>query len=226
MVLGGSLEEGHFRDHRPPYRYRPHEKILETICDSEGPFRSWTEEGVLFVSVLDDHFMTLAHTDPASVGKKEEDPFLRNSLRTSRISTRLYQPDEGEEVLEIGKSFPFNPGSNGLVLIGYSPKRFIPCSLRSKKTWPSLSFSFSSLGACDYVDLGQSEPASQECETDGGPDPIGREALLAGPSCCRSAHEIRNPLNAIGMGLQRLKREFTPQEESKKRSISHSPSSS
>jgi signal transduction histidine kinase len=30
------------------------------------------------------------------------------------------------------------------------------------------------------------------------------------------AHEIRNPLNAIGMGLQRLKREFLPQEESQK----------
>ena len=30
------------------------------------------------------------------------------------------------------------------------------------------------------------------------------------------AHEIRNPLNAMGMGLQRLKREFLPQEESKK----------
>ena len=30
------------------------------------------------------------------------------------------------------------------------------------------------------------------------------------------AHEIRNPLNAMGMGLQRLKREFLPQDESKK----------
>jgi signal transduction histidine kinase len=30
------------------------------------------------------------------------------------------------------------------------------------------------------------------------------------------AHEIRNPLNAMGMGLQRLKREFIPQEEAKR----------
>ncbi|MGZ3589693.1 MAG: two-component system sensor histidine kinase NtrB, partial [Thermodesulfobacteriota bacterium] len=30
------------------------------------------------------------------------------------------------------------------------------------------------------------------------------------------AHEIRNPLNAMGMGLQRLKREFLPTDESKR----------
>ena len=30
------------------------------------------------------------------------------------------------------------------------------------------------------------------------------------------AHEIRNPLNAMGMGIQRLKREFPPTEESKR----------
>jgi signal transduction histidine kinase len=30
------------------------------------------------------------------------------------------------------------------------------------------------------------------------------------------AHEIRNPLNAMGMGLQRLKREFLPPDESKR----------
>ena len=30
------------------------------------------------------------------------------------------------------------------------------------------------------------------------------------------AHEIRNPLNAMGMGLQRLKREFLPPDETKK----------
>jgi len=30
------------------------------------------------------------------------------------------------------------------------------------------------------------------------------------------AHEIRNPLNAISLGLQRLQREYSPQEESKK----------
>jgi signal transduction histidine kinase len=31
------------------------------------------------------------------------------------------------------------------------------------------------------------------------------------------AHEIRNPLNAIGLGLQRLRREFVPQEETQNR---------
>jgi signal transduction histidine kinase len=31
------------------------------------------------------------------------------------------------------------------------------------------------------------------------------------------AHEIRNPLNAMGMGLQRLRREFLPEEEPKRK---------
>ncbi len=173
-------------------------------------------EGVLFVSALDDQFMTLAHTDTAFVGRKEEDPFLRNSLQSSGISTRLYQPDKGEEVLEISKSFPLNHGSKGLLLIGYSPKEIHPVLTQIKKNVALSILFFLIFGvlAITWIWVNQNRHLKKVKQMEDRIQLAERLSSL-GHLAAGVAHEIRNPLNAIGMGLQRLRREFTPQEKTK-----------
>ena len=50
-------------------------------------------EGILYISVQDTSLNTLAHMDPTLIGKRDEDPFLKNALQSNRVFSRHYQSD-------------------------------------------------------------------------------------------------------------------------------------
>jgi Spy/CpxP family protein refolding chaperone len=70
-------------------------------------------ESILYISVQDASFNTLSHTNPALIGKKEEDPFLRYSLLNHQLSSRHYQSLKGEEIFEVVKSFSLKDKTMG-----------------------------------------------------------------------------------------------------------------
>ena len=174
-------------------------------------------EGIRYISVLDTSLNTLAHTDQTDVGKREEDPFLRNCLQGGRLLSRHYPSDKGEEIFEVAKSFSLKDKPMGLIRIGYSPKEIYPILAQIKKNVALSIFFFLVLGisaiALIWVNQNRNFRKMKEME-----DRIQLAERLSslGHLAAGVAHEIRNPLNAMGMGLQRLKREFLPTEESKK----------
>ena len=174
-------------------------------------------EGILYISVQDPSLNTLAHMDPTLIGKRDEDLFLKNALQSNRAFSRHYQPTQGEEIFEVVKSISLNGKSIGLIRIGYSPKEIYPVLSQIKKNVALSIFIFLILGisAITLIGVNQNRHLRRMKEMEDRIQLAGRLSSL-GHLAAGVAHEIRNPLNAMGMGLQRLKREFLPQDESKR----------
>jgi signal transduction histidine kinase len=173
-------------------------------------------EGIRYISVSDGSLNILAHTDQTLVGRREEDPFLRNALQGNRLLSRHYQ-DKGEEIFEVVKSFSLKDSTMGLIRIGYSPKEIYPVLSQIKKNVALSIFFFLFLGisAITLIWVNQNRNLRKMKEMEDRVHLAERLSSL-GHLAAGVAHEIRNPLNAMGMGLQRLKREFLPPDESKR----------
>ncbi len=174
-------------------------------------------EGILFVSVQDANLLTLAHTDTSLIGKKAEDPFIKSGLQSKKPLSRLYRPAKGEEVFEVVKSFAMKDQPAGLIRIGYSSGEIRPLLSEIKKSVALSVFFFLILGvsATTLIWVNQDRHLRKMEEMEDRIQLAERLSSL-GHLAAGVAHEIRNPLNAMGMGLQRLRREFLPQEESKR----------
>lgn len=174
-------------------------------------------EGILYISVQDISLNTLAHTDTTFIGKREEDAFLKNSLQHTKVLSRRTPSFNEEEIFEVVKSFSLEDKIMGLIRIGYSPKEIYPVLNQIKKN-VALSISiFLILGisAITWIWVNQNRHLKKMKELEDRIQLAERLSSL-GHLAAGVAHEIRNPLNAMGMGLQRLKREFHPLDESKK----------
>ncbi len=174
-------------------------------------------EGILYISVQDASLNTIASTDSSFVGTKEEDPFLKNSLRAKQVLFRHYQSSKGQKIFEVVKSLSSKDETAGLIRIGYTPAEIQPILHQIKKNVFLSVFFFLILGisAITLIGVTQNRHLKKIKEMEDRIQLAERLSSL-GHLAAGVAHEIRNPLNAMGMGLQRLKREFLPLEESKR----------
>jgi signal transduction histidine kinase len=174
-------------------------------------------EGILYISVQDTSLNIIASTDPTFLGRNEEVSFLRNSLQSNRILSRHRQSTQREEIFEVVKSFSLKDKTKGLIRIGYSPKEIYPVLSQIKKYVALSVFIFLILGisAMTFIWVNQNRHLRKMKEMEDRIQLAERLSSL-GHLAAGVAHEIRNPLNAMGMGLQRLKREFLPPDESRR----------
>ncbi len=173
-------------------------------------------EGILYISVQDPSLQVIANTDSTRIGRREDDPFLKSSLQGKRVLFRHYPSSKGE-VFEVVKPFSFKEKTMGLIRIGYTPEEIQPVLRQIKKNVFLSVFFFIILGisAITLIWVNQNRHLKKMKEMEDRVQLAERISSL-GHLAAGVAHEIRNPLNAIGMGLQRLKREFLPSDESKR----------
>lgn len=185
--------------------------VLRAITDMS--FR----EGISFVVVQDVSLNVLASYNPNLVPFAYRDPFLKSLLQTQSHRSRLYRTEKGEEVFEIARSLSVNRGPAGVIRIGFSPKEIDPILNQTKKnvTISILIFLCLGLSAVTLVWINQNRHLQKMRELEEHLQRTERLSSL-GHLAAGVAHEIRNPLNAIGLGIQRLRREFVPQDTSDK----------
>jgi signal transduction histidine kinase len=169
--------------------------------------------GIESIALLDQELMVVAHSDPERVGQPETDGALLAALESRRASTRLVSRDGESQVYEIVRPLALEGDRKGLLRIDLS-------TASMGRVWRSqllaamvlglavLGLGILGLAAIFYTQhrhLADVKVLEREVER--------REWLSTlGNMAAAVAHEIRNPLNAISMGLQRLRVEFAPAE--------------
>ena len=172
------------------------------------------QEGIHHLALLDNDFTVLAHTDPGLAGSRMVDDLSARARVTDRSAHRIVDTEDGERRYELVKPVRLDGDPMGFLRIGVS------MDVVDAAWWQSL-WSMVGLG-CGILGLGMlgfaailynqrfhmQEIKALEAEVDR------REHLsMMGNLAATVAHEVRNPLNAISMGLQRLKAEFQPTQD-------------
>ncbi len=193
------------------------QKLFRQLAIQQALLEFTPRQDILYVSVQDAELYILAHSDAAFIGRKEEDPFLKSSLHSRQPLSRRYPSPRGQEVFEVVQSFSLKNQATGLIRIGYAPAEIDSILSQIKKSvfLSIVFFLILGISAIALIWVNQNRHFKKVKEMEDQVRMAERLSSL-GHLAAGVAHEIRNPLNAMGMGLQRLKREFLPHEESKK----------
>lgn len=169
------------------------------------------QPGVEEVALLGSDLTVLAHSDPERTGMREDDSLLEQALNEQKPFTRLVKGKGGKKVFEVVRPLRLGDSRLGLLKVGLSTapmEQVWRRDLRSAAVMGLAVLLAGALGMGIIFYMQQRhlrEVRALEAEVDR------RERLSAlGNLAAVVGHEVRNPLNAIGVGLQRLRGEFRP----------------
>lgn len=178
------------------------------------------QAGVESIALLDRDLTVLAHSDPARVGQRETDEALRSALEHRRLLARMVQRDASDTVYEVVKPLALEAARPGLLRIGLSTAPMDRVWRRDRLAALLMAVAVLGLGALGMATIFYiqnrhlTEIKALEAEM-----ARGERLATVGNLAAAVAHEIRNPLSAVSMGLQRLRAEFEPAEREEYRRI-------
>ena len=163
------------------------------------------------VALVDSHFKILAHTDPRLINQRQDNPLFVQIKASREPLRRMVEQSDGAKHLEIVKSLDANGSNLGFLAIGLSLKSMEDTWRRSLRSMLVFGLAILAVGVFGMAVIFYNQQSHQR-KVKSLEAEISRQERLSelGNLAATVAHEIRNPLNSVSMGLQRLKAEFSP----------------
>jgi len=177
----------------------------------QGLIEDWKGRGELrYITFQGEDLEVLSDTNPEQVGQKEENGFLRQILVQNPREPATQDLRE-RKILELAKLVLVEPNTRWLLRVGLSTERvnqILEVDQRNIALFSLFLLIFGGLGIA-VVSRMENRHLARVREME---EKIRQSEKLSSLANLAAgvAHEIRNPLNAIGMAIQRLQREFAP----------------
>jgi signal transduction histidine kinase len=156
----------------------------------------------------------MAHSDPSRVGQRESDERVAQLVGRGESLSRLATSDDAGPFLEITRPLTLDGARPGLLQIRLSTAPMEDVWRRDRTAAAVIAGAVLALGALGLAAIFYTQQRHLARVTALEAEMARRQRLATlGDMAAGVSHEIRNPLNAISMGLQRLRAEFRPTTE-------------
>ena len=167
-----------------------------------------------FIAFLDNNLNVVAHTDQERIGRQEKVPAIVQVKNDRQLFSQIVEGREGKRYFEVVKPVALDKFNMGFLKIGLSLGSMDLAWHNSLRAIVVLSLAIVAAGILGMAAIFHNQNSHLQQVKALEIEVLQRERLSAmGNLAAAVAHEVRNPLNAISMGLQRLKMEFQPTED-------------